>query len=693
MRIEEILEKCIHLSIKEDTQEFQWEVFHQEWFRENGKPYFFLFKKHLGVTNTQYVELFSLLQYYSRNTNNSEKKLNILFRDSAMFKETISEILNSVLDSRVEDKNKNVKNFSSKYAEVLGSTVVIDMFYCSAAISFPPGIEIDLERICADSGYIHSAGYSIFVRNIKKARVAEFRETISKHLNNLDNENLPIPFIVYAHEDFTGYDTGAKEQISRGIDSTKVYLEKMSMGTYRLSEVIEEMRKTWQGILDIPLPGPYSKTHKFENDRSLWLICERSLSQANPLNPGRRRYYICYEQLVKNENPFYLFDENKPAWKSHTTLPHSLTAALLNLTRSASNQEIICDPFGGTGTTWLEAKRLGINQKIHSSDISKITPLMIKDNLRFFLSDSKILLELESDLLEVKKTIKQESKDPLSDEIQAKFEFDIDQVGKGAVGGYLVAKSLLSLLKEEQPNEDQEFTYSESFINDLKSQGYITRFMFYIALRAEFRYQGGIRRGSTDFSKAFLKSLEEILRQVTELRESRERIEKKNVGSKADRYTVFQGRYSKEVISNLFLTNPEELESHLESEISVKDARKLKRNSIDVIICDPPYGFNTTENQSDLVTLYSEFLDHAIKALKKNGHLIVCLPAESYTGRDLPFCTHSGMIISQVMVKAAAQDRIAYRPTRTIPRSGFDPPYYWEAERALRRAILHFRFV
>jgi tRNA G10 N-methylase Trm11 len=126
---------------------------------------------------------------------------------------------------------------------------------------------------------------------------------------------------------------------------------------------------------------------------------------------------------------------------------------------------------------------------------------------------------------------------------------------------------------------------------------------------------------------------------------------------------------------------------------SSKDARDLEKNKYDLIICDPPYGFNTSENEDGLSKLYSEFIDSAIYSLRPKGQLILCLPAESYTGRDLHYCTRSDIVSRQIILKAHQQNRIVYRPAQSIPMISLLPPYYWESERALRRTILHFCFL
>jgi len=105
--------------------------------------------------------------------------------------------------------------------------------------------------------------------------------------------------------------------------------------------------------------------------------------------PDDRKLFIIYEQLYKNENPYHWFDENKPGWVSHTTLPHSLCSAMLNLTRPwwPSDRRVeICDPFGGSGATYLEAKKFE-DASVLSSDLSFLATKAAKDNVEIFTKD------------------------------------------------------------------------------------------------------------------------------------------------------------------------------------------------------------------------------------------------------------------------------------------------------------------
>lgn len=686
-RITDALLNSINKSIRNEAKEFEWETYFRTWFREAGTPCFFLFKKNLSVTNTQYVELFSLLETYCRDSETGEVKRQILFHTTEQMKVSVTDVMNNLLDVAPSERKAQIKEFVKTYREVFGSTFAVNMFYNSCAVFLPPGIEIDLDRICADAGYIHSAGHSIFIRNLKKAKLKDFEASVQAHLNGMAEESLPVPFVVYAHEDFSEFDKESHDQISRGIDGTKLYVEKMSMGSNRLAQIIQDMRVRFKGRLDIPEAGSYKKSHQFANANTIWLIGDRSVAPLNTVNPGVDRYYICYQQRSKNDNPFFYFDENKPAWKSHTTMPHSLTAALINSTRPHQPETTICDPFGGTGTTWFEVKRLGLPATIRCSDLSPIMKLLVSDNLQFFLMPKNSLSTLGDQLRAVLAAVK---RDGILDDRQSSLPLNsFQEDGTGAMS-YSYAVRLLNDLKHDQPLEDQEFNFSQVFVEDFSRQSFVTRLVFYVVLRAELRYQGGYKRKATKFDRAFEKSLTELLEQTDKLHQLRNKVEDRatsNFGS----YLTFRGTYSSVIVPSFITRSPESFKSDLAAEIAVKDACDLKPGSLDIIVCDPPYGFNTTEDRNDLAHLYSRYLDSALLALREHGHLIVCLPAESYTGRDLPYCTYGKLVSNQILVKAHKLGKHVFVPGRSLPHRMLVPPYYWEADRALRRVILHFR--
>ncbi|HZY79759.1 MAG TPA: hypothetical protein VFE50_09560 [Cyclobacteriaceae bacterium] len=674
----ELLSKAIQQSIA--GADFNWELFYKHWYRDLGTPLFFLFKKNLSVTNTQYAELFSLIANHVAANDGKVPKL--LFYTTEHIKGSLSEAITTLLEGYSSNDSDRIQQFVDRYVEVFTSTISVDMFFGSCAVFLPPGIQVNLDQIVADSGYIHSAGYSIFIRNIRKAKKGDFLHGLSSYLTSISSTE-KIPFIIYSHEDFSGFDKIASELIDRGIEQCKIFIDKMSMGSERLSTIVSEMQddKRFKDKLIIPSPGNYQEQHLFKTGRTIWLISDRSISGGSIGNPGTNRYYICYEQLVKNESPFFFFDENKPAWKSHTTLPHSLTSALLNIARPIAKGGVICDPFAGTGTTWMEVKRLGLNNDVICSDLSAIATTLLEDNMEFFCLSTADLKELHKNL---------EMCTPSGEANQIRIEFDDYRT----IGPYQKVKELLAALKKEQRDEKHEFELSEQFVEQLLALPFLTRIIFYIGLRAELRYQGSFERKSLTFEEAFKKSKDKLLDQIQMFIELKEEVLADDARIEGPLFHKSIATYSYKLTPSIVFQDIKNFAKEISTGmISMRDACALTRNSVDLIICDPPYGFNTAEDNSQLASLYDKFLDAAIDGLKSKGQLIICLPAESYTGRDLPFCTRSDLVSRQILVKAHKKNRLVYRRADSLPYSWLAPPYYWESERALKRTILHFRFI
>lgn len=666
-----VLKDCIVNSI--EKKEFKWDKFFEAWFRKNGTPLFFLFKKNLGVTNLQYVELFQLI---NSNIKNGPNKL--FFYKAEHVRETFSELLESVIQSIQNSDSKELDNFIETYSSVFEHTVSVDLFYNSTSIFLPPGTKINLDKVVFESGYIHSAGTSIYIRNIKKSNKKAFKENLR---NEIVKNKESIPFVIYSHEDFSDFDKESSDQIEKGIDQCKIYIDKMNMGTHRLSQIIDEIsnESPFQEKLISPKPGNYKEQHKFKSSESIWLISDRGISGGSIKYPGQSRFYICYKQQYKNESHYYFFDENKPAWKSHTTLPHSLTASLINTSRPHDHGVVICDPFGGTATTYLESKRIEKNTKCITSDYSKIINLLLSDNINIFNFDQN---KLELIIKEIKS-----SKEQLEKSSAGNYElFD-----SSFHNNYTQAKELINELKNRFPSEENEYCFEEEFINKLSNLTIDARIIFYIALRATLRFNNSLKRKAMKFEDGYKKSADKLISEITKLIKLKTEIEE-NIHHEEDNHIQVKGKYSLKLIpKNLFSTNYFNHSQIQKDVIAGRDARELEKNSIDVIICDPPYGFNTQEEIHELSQLYSEFIEQSLLALKHGGQLIICLPAESYTGKDLPYCTRMDIISRLVLIKAMNNGKKIVKHASSLPLKEFEPPYYWESDKALRRGILHFR--
>lgn len=361
--------------------------FFLEWFKKHGISYYFLFKKNLKVTNIQYPELISLLRTYITSKTGEKLEKQLQFVTQAQFKYTIQNIVDSLILDRTP-KNLDYNLFIDLYSELLSKIVVVDVYFGSCVVYIPFNLTINAALICAESGYIHSCGKSVYIRNMLKANYDELTNAVNSHLKKYSNKK-KIFFAVYSHEDFTHYDRAKLSELKGGLDDSKIYLEKVYLGNEKLVTVLRKMKVKYKGKLEIPDPGNFKTVHKefrthknVDSKRTLWMISERSL--GNPINqPGQIDYFIVYEQEYLNENPFHIFDENKPAWIDHTTIPHTLVSAMINITRPWQKKNLILsDPFVGSGTVYLESLKYN-SLKAKCSDLNPFSRLITKDNLFF----------------------------------------------------------------------------------------------------------------------------------------------------------------------------------------------------------------------------------------------------------------------------------------------------------------------
>lgn len=413
--------------------------FFKNWFTHDDQAYLFLFKKNLKVTNIQFAELLALIRTHNRHKckKGDVNVGNLIFMSVADFKDKVCDSLDTISKFSTRDTSKSYL-ITELYAPLLERLVVIDSFFGSCAVFIPPHLEIKLEKICAHSGYVHSCGRNIFTRKINKTNKEEFFKAISNYLGfkGSQGDSQKTFFTVYSHEDYTKYDRHKESVLRSGLDDVKVYVDKYWMGKERLVSVIREMERKFKDHLVIPPPGEYKQTHNeaqnINREKTLWLIVDHSIDETDYRNSGQERYYICYEQKYVNENPFHIFDDDKPAWIADITMPHTLTGAMINITKpwwDTSEIVRLADPFGGTATTWFEALKFADKKVIcECSDKGEVEnknqlqmddgkegnpenltgdihPLLARDNLEIFSADCEKLnkLGIHLTLLEIQK--------------------------------------------------------------------------------------------------------------------------------------------------------------------------------------------------------------------------------------------------------------------------------------------------
>jgi hypothetical protein len=388
------LKACLSGALSKDGS-FSTTAFFNQWFRQEGKAYHFVFKKNLKVTNLQIAELRALLNVHLKRTGTQEHVRDLQAVSIAEFISSMQSIFKSFEESTGSDRAVDI--VSRLYSGLLRDIVVLDVFFGSCGVFLPPDLDIDLPPVCAQSGYIHSCGRSLLVRNITKAKKTELFAALTTHLASGENQ-CPVRFIVYAHEEFTDHDRFQAGELRDGLDDLKLYMDKYFIGQDSLVSVLKEIRghANFVDRLEVPEPLHYAKTLEEEEKGNaildekptIWLIVDRKPG-TEIRHKGDEQYFVVYYQQVINQNSLHLFDENKPAWIDHTTIPHTLVSAMFNVTRpwwSRPRGISFGDPFVGTGTTWLEALKYECLSICYDNE--PLSVLMVEDNLKFMCSSN-----------------------------------------------------------------------------------------------------------------------------------------------------------------------------------------------------------------------------------------------------------------------------------------------------------------
>jgi hypothetical protein len=675
------------LSASITRTKFSPERFFSMWFPLGEGGLFFLFRKNLAVTNIQYAELLALLREYTTHADLGPSCPPRTFSSPNDFKALAGSLVQQLIDSAA-DVSVALRLAVELYAPLFESLIVVRPLYGSCVTYLPPRLKVDLISICGMSGYIHSCGPVVYIRRLDKAKKVEFFDVLDKYLVRYSDVKPKPVFAAYAHEDFSAYDRErphVREDLRHGLDDVKLHVEKVNMGTTRLVSVLEEMRNRYSTKLEMTPPGDYRVSYPSGAKNTLWLIGDTAVDHSDLTKPGTSRYLVCYDQWYYNDSPYFIFDENKPAWVSHTTIPHTLLAAMLNITRPWPTDVLsLADPFAGTGTTLLEAAK-DARLSVRVGDLNPVVPNVIGDNVAFFglpPGEVKQVVELLASILE---RLPERDVEPDT--------FSDGELFPGPLTVFRWARRLLDSVRPSSATLEGEVRFSPETVTALLAEPLESRIVFYVFLRGWIRGQGALYRHSLTMIEAFRNAGRELLDELKDFNDWTQRSQ--YVRRRCGHLAVFGDGYSDRcAIDPARLRRQRSLWDGGQLSCDVRDARSLEARSYDLIVTDPPYGFNTDEELIELARLYRDFIRTCVKALKDRGHLVLSLPESSKIGRPVPAFTRAEVIVPSILAAARNEGLCVEEAPETLPtpQQLFSAPYYWQSEKALTRTVLHFRF-
>ncbi|HEY2709240.1 MAG TPA: hypothetical protein VGI95_14405 [Caulobacteraceae bacterium] len=651
-------------------------------FATPGQKHAFVFNQNARRTNIQIAELLSLVRRHIYVKDTAKRQTEIEFSTFEEVKTFLEEV---IAHGNVGDPN-SFETFVSELALFFEDKVLVETLYGSACIFLPPKLRVDTALVCGESGYIHSCGDLLILRNAEKMTEAKFKEAIEDCIADFPDDNGKFLLVPYCHEDFSHLDRRSTPFLQHGLDDIKLNISKAFVGATKLYDLLEEVGEDFSDHLAIAPAGDFKKsTDTFKNlfpdknQNTIFMISDSDLV-PNSRFPGSRKFYIMYLQRYKNNNVYHLYDENKPGWASHTTLPHSLAGAMVSIARPWFRDDgsaEVADPFGGSGTVFFEAQKIaGLNCR--SSDRAPIFEYAMKDNSTFFGLSKSELIALRDELKEFLEAIP----DVWEGAARKRKETREQRLGRIAnVVRTWAQKSGGDFLALPKEALDEGFVELGDALPD--------RLLAYVGLRASVRGVTDLARGTASWPAFFRRELRDLLEQIdnelTWLQETHQ------THPQNEKMLVGRASYSPAVSPRPPEIRRFDLLGSLDFEVDTID--HLPVDTYDAIITDPPYGFNTDEDYWQMAAFVRSMVERLVLSLKKEGgQLIMAAPQVSFSGKGIMPFVRATYLAREVVRTCARLGRECVKPSVVLPANlwNLQPPYYWVAEKSLERRILHF---
>jgi hypothetical protein len=729
-------------------------------------PLFFLFWKNLSVTNVSLNELISLIRTHTQYSGLQSRELppgliNFQFSGDAEY----TEFLFNMWDSFVGDATGSgdyiaqlveaiCSHIAAHYSLILTHTMIFDHYFTSALVNVPRSLSVRLPELVANSGYIHSAGLCIYIRNVEKA---EKGELITQLNGFLDRDREKRYFLVpYAEEFFAPWEKAhSASSLRNGLDGVRFHFRKHNVGNLTLQEILALLPLETKGQILVPAGLREYWTERKESiaagadpQSTIWFISDHNVHETDLrgyFSRGTRQYFIVYAQLIFNDNQLTLFKERKPGWTAPITLPHTLSRALINIAhehwtlsqRSEEDNErspIIVDPFCGTGTTLIDAKRRFDNSIVVGLDRNSLAYTLCKDNLSFFSESDSEAEEFAMTYVDVNYR-PDEFEKKIDEFLTEAREVDFARIEVPSnqqqlfilLVSILLSELLFSKVARETRDDDLPTgsmllgPYFASQIQRVLDSGFSLELKDFLESRLKGRQRRlcfliwrGLVYGrfsvsrSEDLFVVIKKELDQFGKEerqyVSSLRAAEISI--------ADGYTIKLTEYSLgSIITPVVFkdihdaTNARHFSQiadglskgtlsegvHISEVSDSVDALTQLRGLVDILITDPPYGFNTGE-PGILHILYGRLFSAAVDALRPGGQLIVALPDFSKNGRQIPFYQTRTAVIQQILSHALSEGRRILNYGDSVPGEVplFRAPFYWTSTTGVSRSILHF---
>ena len=242
-------------------------------------------QKNFRVTNIQFGELYALIKTHL-SFPGRDMPPHLRFLSAREFSKSLHRI-SETFDLRVRGQKAFVVN---AYAQEFGQTLVIDPLFCSCLVYLPPLLKLDLNKICGESGYIHSCGVTLLSELVYKTRIDHLFVALDTFLEE-KTDSKARRFGIYSLEDWPSASEPQPHAVQDGIDQVKIPVNKFFMGDDRLEDVVAKLRAHYKRRLRIATPGRLKEDHaeavkqkRVDRQKTIFLIADRKINN----DPGKR---------------------------------------------------------------------------------------------------------------------------------------------------------------------------------------------------------------------------------------------------------------------------------------------------------------------------------------------------------------------------------------------------------------------
>lgn len=378
--------------------------------------YVFLLQKNISITNIALPEVVALIRHSLIESGEHDRAGNprVELFSTRQYRSYIARAISlsvKSFDSRDNAKkyvaSTVVENVLRDFGDFLLNTLAVSSYSTSLVLHIPRSVRIDLENLVAQSGYIHSAGYQVYVALSDRSDSSQLIENLDR-VFKIGRFKKPLFFAPYCEEYFSGEEGNTAYSMSNGLDGVKFAARKQHIGKSNLLDLVSEIGDRSEFVT--PVTSAFLEEKRLldgigavDKSAAVFLIADHGLGYSKTTRTLRKsgdQYVLCYLQQIKNSNILHVLKERKPGWTGPVTIPHTLAAAMVNINRDSQREKnkrpLIFDPFCGSATFLIEAGIRNPDSKLVGIDRHTLFHSMNADNFQFLSEPTfaKNLLQL-----------------------------------------------------------------------------------------------------------------------------------------------------------------------------------------------------------------------------------------------------------------------------------------------------------